>query len=293
MSDTIHHAQSANPAWMMPPKLGIIAGGGTLPLDIINECKRIERPYFVIALKGHTQERTVHDSPHIWTRLGAGGKVVSELHKQAVTELVMVGSVIRPSLLKIWPDFWTIKFLLRTGVTNKGDDRFLKALIKILEEVEKFHIVGIHSLLPSLLAFEGVFGDIKPSNDEMLNIEVAWAAALELGRRDMGQAVIVRAGKIIAEENASGTASMIARLSLNTGQSQSGVLVKVSKPGQEKRVDLPTIGPDTINQVSLAGLAGIAIESGNSLVLDRTMTIKAANDAGIFILGRSNVDNNV
>jgi DUF1009 family protein len=275
---------------MMPPKLGIIAGGGTLPLDIINECKRIERPYFVIALKGHTQLKTVLDTPHFWTRLGASGKAVSILHKQGVTELVMVGSVTRPSLLQIWPDLWTIKFLLRTGVTNKGDDRFLKALINALEEIERFHIVGVHSLLPSLVAFEGVYGDIKPSDDEMLNIEIAWAAALELGRRDIGQAAIARAGKIVAEENAGGTASMIARLSLNTGQSQSGVLVKVSKPGQEKRADLPTIGPDTIKQVSLAGLAGIAIETGSSLVLNKTETIKAANDAGIFILGRSNVD---
>ena len=124
----------------------------------------------------------------------------------------------------------------------------------------------------------------------MLNIEIAWTAALELGRLDIGQAAIARAGKVVAKESASGTANMISSLNLNTGRSQSGVLVKVSKPGQEQRADLPTIGPDTIKQVSLAGLAGIVIESGNSLVLDREITIKAANDAGIFILGRSNVE---
>jgi DUF1009 family protein len=275
---------------MMLPKLGIIAGGGTLPLDIINECKRIKRPYLVIAFKGHTQLKTVIDTPHVWVRLGAAGKAVKILHKQGVTELVMVGAVTRPSLLQLWPDFWTIKFFARNGVVKKGDDRFLTALIHVLEKIEKFHIVGVHSLLPNLLASEGVFGDMQPSEDEMVNIEVAWVAALELGRLDLGQAVIVRAGKVIAKESASGTESMIASLSFNKGQSQSGVLVKVSKPGQELRVDLPTIGPNTIKQVSLAGLAGIVIETGNSIILDKAVTIKAANDAGIFILGRLNID---
>jgi len=275
---------------MMLPKLGIIAGGGTLPLDIINECKRIKRPYFVIALIGHTQLETVIDTPHFWARLGAAGKAITILHKQEVTELVMVGAVTRPSLLQLWPDFWTIIFFARTGVANKGDDRFLTALIDVLEKIEKFRVIGIHSLLPHLLAPEGVYGNTKPSENEMLNIEIAWTAALELGRLDIGQAAIARAGKVVAKESASGTANMISSLNLNTGRSQSGVLVKVSKPGQEQRADLPTIGPDTIKQVSLAGLAGIVIESGNSLVLDREITIKAANDAGIFILGRSNVE---
>jgi DUF1009 family protein len=275
---------------MMLPKLGIIAGGGSLPLSVINECKRIKRPYFVAALKGHTQLKTVIDTPHFWTRLGAAGQAISVLHKQGVKELVMVGSITRPSLLQLWPDFWTIKFFLRTGVVSKGDDRFLKALINVLEGIEKFNIVGVHSLLPNLVASEGVYGKIEPSEDEVLNIKIAWAAALELGRRDIGQATIARSGKVVAKENAIGTASMIASVSPNTGKPQSGVLVKVSKPGQEQRVDLPTIGPDTIKQVSLAGLAGIAIETGNAIVIDKEATIKAANEAGIFILGRSNVD---
>ena len=269
----------------MLPKLGIIAGSGTLPLDIINECKRIKRHFFVIALKGHTQLKTVIDTPHYWTRLGAAGKAVAILHEQGVSEIIMVGAVKRPSLFQLWPDFWTIKFFLETGIHNKGDDKFLSTLIHVLEDIEKFRIVGVQSLLPNLLASAGIYGKIRPSNEDRLNIKVAWAAALELGRRDLGQAVVVRAGKIIAEENISGTANMIASLSPTAEKSQSGVLVKVSKPGQELRADLPTIGPDTIEQVSLAGLAGIAIESRNSLVLNKAKTIKAANDAGIFIFG--------
>jgi DUF1009 family protein len=275
---------------MMLPKLGIIAGGGLLPVDVINECKRINRPYFVIALKGHTKLKTIIDSPHYWARLGAAGKVISILHKQGVTELIMAGSVTRPSLIQLLPDFWSIKFFVRNGFANKGDDKFLQALINDLESIEKFKIVGVNSLLPGLLASKGVYGDIQPSEDEMLNIQIAWESALELGRCDTGQAAVARAGRVIAKENVNGTANMIASLRPISGQSRSGVLVKVSKPGQELRADLPTIGPDTIKQVSLAGLAGIAIESGNSLVLDKTETIKAANDAGIFILGIPNVD---
>ena len=274
----------------MLSKLGIIAGDGSLPLDIINKCKRINRPYFVIAILGHTQLETVFDTPHFWTRLGAAGGAVKILHKQGVREIVMVGAVTRPSLLQFWPDLWTIKFFARTGVANKGDDKFLTALIDVLEKIEKFRIVGVHTLLPHLLASEGIYGDTQPSDNEILNIEIAWAAALELGRLDMGQAAIARAGKVVAKESVGGTAKMIASLSVDTAQPKSGVLVKVSKPGQELRADLPTIGPDTIKQASLAGLAGIVIETGNSLVLDKALTIKAANDAEIFILGRSNVD---
>ena len=274
----------------MLPKLGIIAGGGRLPRDIITECKRTKRPYFVIALKGHAAPETVLDTPHVWVRLGAAGKTIALLHEQDVIELVMVGSVARPSLLQLCPDFWAIKFFARTGVGNKGDDGLLQALIKALESKEGFRIVGAHTVLPSLLAAEGVYGDIRPSEIEIHNIKIAWDAALELGRRDIGQAVIARDGTVISEENARGTAAMIKGITPASGSPRSGVLVKVSKPGQEKRADLPTIGPDTVAQAANAGLAGIAIEAGNSLILNKSETINAANDAKLFIIGKSNGD---
>ena len=286
----IHHAQFANLARTMLPKLGIIAGGGKLPLNIISECKRIKRPYFVIALKGHAAPETVIDTPHIWSRLGAAGKTVAMLHEQRVIELVMVGSVARPSLFQLCPDFWAIKFFARTGVGNKGDDRLLQALIKALESKEGFRIVGAHTILPSLLAPVGVYGDIKPSELEMRNIKIAWDAALLLGRRDIGQAVITRAGVVVAKESSRGTAAMIKDIIPASDSSRSGVLVKISKPGQEKRADLPTIGPDTIAQAANAGLAGIAIEAGNTLILDKSETINCANAANIFIIGKSNGD---
>lgn len=271
----------------MLPKLGIIAGKGELPRQIIAECQRAKRPYYVIALKGHAEPESVVDCPHTWVRLGAAGKMVSILRKEHVSDLVMAGSVNRPSLLELRPDFWSMMFFARTGVANKGDDGLLGALVKALETREGFQVVGAHTLLPNLLAPEGCLGAVAPNADENRDVEVATVAAIELGRQDIGQAVVVRDGVILAREDASGTAAMLSTIVASTDNQKRGVLVKVSKPEQELRADMPTIGPDTITQLNKAGLAGVAIEAGKSIILNKQETLRLADQAGVFVLGIS------
>jgi len=272
---------------MMPPKLGIIAGGGDLPRELIAECRRTDRDYFVVALKGHADANTVLNSPHEWVRLGAAGRSIRVLRREGVTEVVLAGAVARPSLFQLCPDFWTVLFFIQSGVANKGDNSLLQALVNTLETKEGFGVVGVHTLLPSLLARTGVLSSKGPDSGSNEDIRVAWAAALELGASDLGQSVVVRNGLVLARETASGTAAMLASISPDERGMATGVLVKVSKPGQEQRADLPTIGPNTIAQVAKAGLAGIAIEADQSIILNKNETISAANDAGIFLDVRS------
>lgn len=277
----------ANPVRMMLPKLGIIAGGGDLPREIIAECRRSGRPFYVVALKGQADTETVKDTPHTWIRLGAAGKTIKTFRQQNAIELVMAGSVTRPSLAQLRPDFWALKFFASSRVHNKGDDGLLRAVIVALESHEGFRVVGAHAILPDLLATEGSYGNVSPDRQALQDINIAWEAAYELGAQDIGQAAVARNGALIAKESASGTAVMLSGITALDAHRPAGVLVKVSKPDQEYRADLPAIGPDTIDQAVKAGLAGIAIEAGKALILNKVQTIKAANDAQLFIVGIS------
>ncbi len=271
----------------MLPKLGIIAGGGDLPREIITECRNSGRAYYIVALKGHADPDTVVGSDHHWVRLGAAGETIGRLRDANVRDVVLAGSVKRPSMLQLRPDFWALKFFVRTGVASKGDNGLLQAIVSALETREGFHVVGAHSVLPSLLATEGVLTNAQPDTAAMDDVLKGWGEALELGEKDLGQAVVVRNGETLARESASGTAAMLSTIAPTGEGSLCGVLVKVSKPEQEQRADLPTIGPDTVAQVQKAGLAGIAIEAGKSLILDKSRTIERANEAGLFIVVRA------
>jgi len=268
----------------MQPKLGILAGGGELPALLIEACRNAGRDFFVIAFEGQTDESLVTgDVPHAWIRLGAAGKTMKTLKKQDVKELVMAGAIRRPGLKDLRPDLWGAKFLARTGAASLGDDGMLKALIRALEE-EGFSVIGVDELLPRVLAPEGPLGSLTPDNNSLVEVEKGVQAALALGSEDIGQGAIIRGGKVLALEDANGTDAMLAGIQPE-GEKPSGILVKVSKPGQETRADLPTIGPNTVKSVARAGMAGIAVEAGRSLVIAIEDVVKAADAAGVFVIG--------
>jgi len=268
----------------MPPKLGIIAGGGELPGAIIRHCRDTGREFFVIALRDQADERHLAGTAHEWVRLGAAGTAIKYLRNNNVEELVLAGSVRRPSLSALRPDLWTAKFFARTGASGLGDDGLLSALISALHRDEGFTVVGSDQLLPDLIAPAGAIGTVQADDRLRPDIDTGIAAARELGQQDVGQAVVVRNGTVIDREDASGTAALLARVHpLPDGQS--GVLVKTAKPQQERRADLPTIGPDTIRQAHAAGLCGIAVEAGNAIILQKSRVIEEADRAGLFVLG--------
>lgn len=271
----------------MPPsaKLGIVAGGGTLPAQIIDACRKNGRDFFVIALKGQAASGSFAGVPHIWLRLGAAGEAIARLKTAGCEDLVMAGAVARPPWWALRPDRWTAVFLARSRARILGDDGLLKALIRTLEDDEGFRIVGADTLVPELLAAEGVYGKVKPDQQAEDDIEQGIGAALEIGSRDIGQGAVVQLGEVLAVEDVNGTDAMLRQARRMRLDGPGGVLVKVRKPGQEQRADLPTIGAATVEAAWRAGLRGIAVEAGGALVLDREALIEAADRAGLFVIG--------
>jgi hypothetical protein len=276
-------AASALPVDM--PKLGIIAGGGRLPLQLIECCQANARDFFVVALEGIADMTPLRGLPHVVVRLGAVGESLEQLHKAGAKELVLAGHVKRPSLSALRPDMMGAKLLARLGTAFfGGDDALLKAVAAFLEE-EGFRVVGADEVLHSLLAPTGVLGSVTPDARDEADIAQGMKVALALGSLDVGQAVIVEHGYVLGVEAAEGTDALIARCASLKREARGGVLVKLKKPRQDGRIDLPTIGPETVEKLAAAGFCGIAVQSGGSLIVDQPVTIARANTLGLFIVG--------
>ena len=266
-------------------KLGIIAGSGALPGSLIAACKRAGRPFFVLALKGYADPKLLpKDIPVKWIRLGAIGTGFAVMKRQNVEEIVMIGAVRRPSLLELRPDWRGLKFFAKAGIRALGDDGLLRAVIKEIE-ADGFKVVGADSVVPSLLATKGVYGKVVPRLSDLEDIRRGFDVAKILGKADVGQAVIVQQGLILAVEAIEGTAALIERSRDLKRDGGGGVLVKVVKPGQERRADLPTVGPQTVQAIYNAGFKGIAVEAGSVLLVDASQTAQLADELDIFVVG--------
>jgi DUF1009 family protein len=266
------------------PKLGIIAGGGTLPALLACACVENGREYFLLAIEGFADPALMEGRPHAWFRLGEAGKGIKLLREQEVEDLVLAGGVRRPSLKELRPDLWAIGFFAKLGKAWVGDDSLLSALIGALE-TEGFRVVGADSILADYLAVSGPYGTILPDDVAQRDMDRGFAAVRRLGELDIGQAVIVQQGIVLGVEGAEGTDRLIRRCADLHRGGPGGVLVKARKPGQEQRADLPTIGKATVETAIDSGLRGIAIEAGGVFVFDRDEAIRLASQAGLFIIG--------
>jgi len=264
----------------MAPSLGIVAGAGDLPRRIADAARAAGRDVFVLGIEGFAQPPL----PQAWIRLGAAAQGLEILRAQGVTELVLAGAVRRPSLLALRPDLRTAKFIAKVGMRALGDDGLLRAIVAELES-EGFRVVGADSVLASALAPEGQLGRVAPDELARQDIARGVAVARALGTLDIGQAVIVQQGVVLGVEAAEGTEGLIARCGPLALEGPGGVLVKLAKPGQERRADLPTIGVETVGQAAAVGLRGIAVEAGATLILDRARTVSAADERGLFVVG--------
>ncbi len=271
----------------MPRKLGILAGGGPLPVRLIQSCRASGRQFLVAAFEGQTDPETVDDVPHVWVRLGAAGSLIDRLREAGVEDLVFAGRIRRPSLTALRPDARAVALLARAGGRTLGDDGTLSAIIQELEEREGFRVIGPEALLPDDLAPPGVYGAVEPDAAALGDIERGIAAARGIGALDIGQAAVVQQGLVLAVEAIEGTDAMLARCGELRREGPGGVLVKVKKPSQEARADLPTIGVGTVDAAAAAGLRGIAIEAHGALVIDRSAVARAADAEGIFVIGVS------
>lgn len=267
------------------PKLGILAGGGSAPRAVMDACRAAGRPFFVICLEGQAPSELAGDAPHAWLGLGAVGALKKLCEKEAIREIVMIGSVRRPSVAELKPDWLGVKVLARIGLSSLGDDGLLRALGKALEEECGVRVIGAHEVFDGLLTPAGLLTDIGPDAQAEADIARGLDVARTLGVLDVGQSVVVQDGLVLGVEAIEGTDALIARAGSLARAGQGGVLVKLAKPQQDSRYDLPTIGPQTIRSLVAAGFAGLAVEEGRSLLLDRDATIAAANQAGLFIVG--------
>lgn len=268
----------------MLPKLGILAGSGSLPRHLIAAARSAGRAIFVIAFEGHADQETTEGVPHAWVRLGAVGEAIALLRSEGCVDLVMGGAIKRPSFSELMPDWRAAKFFMKTGVKLLGDDGLLKAVRHELEEVEGFHVLGPQDVLKELLVPEGLLvGEARAAEAFASDVERGRAVLAALSLVDVGQAVAVQQGLVLAVEAIEGTAAMVARAGTLKRAGSKPVLVKMTKIGQDDKIDLPTIGPDTISQAAEAGFAGVYIEAGRTLVLDKAELMARAEAAGLFV----------
>jgi UDP-2,3-diacylglucosamine hydrolase len=265
--------------------LAIIAGGGALPVSMSESVSATGRAIFVVAIEG-LADPVLHKWPHIVWKLGAAGHLFSALRDSNCTELVMIGKVPRPQFRDLHLDAGGLRFTPRLMKILIGGDGSVLDKVVAFFETEGITVKGAHEVAGDLCLTETNLGETRP--DKILKQDIIFGAKMAriMGSHDVGQGVVVDKGRILAVEAAEGTDIMLSRcndLRSEFGKGRSGVLVKVPKPGQDLRVDMPTIGVETVLQVAGAGLAGMAVERGHTLIVDRARVITAANEAGIFI----------
>ncbi|MFK3778322.1 LpxI family protein [Agrobacterium sp. NPDC089420] len=272
-------------------RLAIVAGSGQLPLYVAAAAREMGENPFIVRLRDDSRfDWSGFDNAVISVGDVAGlGRLLRENH---VDRVVLSGGVARrPEWREIRP---TIGILLKLPsivrtLLSGGDDAVLQMVIKIIGTLGA-KVIGAHEIAPGLLATTGVFGAQKPADEDFRDISKAAEAALALGTLDVGQGAVSVGGRIVALEGVEGTDAMLARVAALRAEGRisprrRGVLVKLCKPQQDVRADLPTIGIETVENARKAGLAGIAVEAGRALVLDRDAMLKAADEAGIFVCG--------
>lgn len=274
----------------MAAKLGIIAGGGSLPAEVADHCRTAGRDYFVIRLNGFADD-VMRAHPGADVGLGQLGKCFKLLRAEGCKAVCFAGKVDRPDFTKLAPDLRGLKALPGViAAARKGDDALLR---RILQEFEKegFAVEGAHEVEGSLTLPAGALGRHRPQEAHRADIDRALLVAREIGRLDVGQGAVVCDGLVLAVEAQEGTDAMLRRVAelpeavRGTPERRQGVLAKAPKPIQETRIDLPTIGVSTLQRAARAGLAGVVGEAGRLLVVDRAAVIEMADDLGLFVYG--------
>jgi UDP-2,3-diacylglucosamine hydrolase len=267
--------------------LGILAGGGQLPGQVAAAARAAGRRVFLVGLEGFAEPAVLAPWPHEMVRILAAGRIIAALREHGCQDLVLVGPVRRPSLLDLRPDGEAARILARIGrAAFAGDDGLLTAVIRIFAE-EGFRVLGAHEILNEALGPAGRLSQAAPDAVAMADIHRGIAVARALGAIDVGQGCVVQQGIVLAVEAAEGTDAMLARCAPLARPGRGGVLVKLVKPGQDRRTDLPTIGPETLRGATAAGLRGVAFEAGGTILAERDAAIAAADEVGLFLLGLS------
>ncbi len=271
--------------------LAILAAGGAIPFQVATAAAEGGRKVFVVRLEGEADERlkAFPNAPIKWGQLA---RIHDLVIAQGIRDVVMVGSLSRrPDFRNLGLDLSTLRLLpmILKGMVG-GDDTVLGNFVKALEE-RGLRVLGAHEIAPDLVAVEGHVAGPRVPQSALDDAAIAMDAARAIGERDIGQAAVAVNGLVVAVEAAEGTDAMLERVAdlhykgRVKWSGRAGVLAKCAKPQQDLRVDMPTIGPDTVAGVVRAHLAGIVVEAGRVMIAERDKTIAAAKESGTFILG--------
>ncbi|NKL43120.1 DUF1009 domain-containing protein [Rhizobium leguminosarum bv. viciae] len=272
-------------------RLAIIAGGGLLPSYVAEAARAAGENPVIVALKDESDRRW-DGYDHAVIAIGDFAALEGLLNRYGIGRVVMSGSVRRrPEWREVRPTLRTLMKMpaaIRTLLSG-GDDTVLQMVIRLIEGNGR-RVVGAHEIAPDLLAAVGPLGTAIPGEEDRRDINRAAEAAELLGRLDVGQGAVAIGGRIVALEGPEGTDEMLERVAGlraagRISPRRRGALVKLCKPQQDIRADLPAIGVSTVLNAKKAGLAGVAVEAGRSLVLDRAAVLKAADEAGLFVCG--------
>lgn len=264
-------------------KLGIIAANGGLSKKLINLAKD-EFDIFVVAIKNESDSSVLDNINHIWINIGEIGKAIDALNLANIKDLVFAGSLKKPDIFNLKVDAVGAKLLAKIAKDKFfGDNKLLSSVTEFLSE-RGFNIIGVQEILNNLVVEAGNFTTSHPNEEDLNDIELAVKVVKQLGDLDIGQGAIVQDRIVLGVEAIEGTDGLIERCGkLKITKNYSGVLVKCSKPNQELRMDLPTIGIDTIKKMHEAGFKGIVIEAKKSIFLDQIEVVEYANKYGMFI----------
>jgi DUF1009 family protein len=278
-------------------RVAIIAGSGRLPVNVAAGLKAAgHAPFIIIAGGEHAELEALRAYDHTTLQLEAMGGINALLSRERITHVVLAGGISRrPRLRSLKPSLGLLKILPRLAAGfAKGDDGLLRTIVGIIEEPGR-KVVGAHEVVPDLVADEGVLTSARPTAADRTDLAAAFAAAKAIGALDIGQAAVAIGGRVIALEGIEGTDGLLARCRVlrshgRLSGKKRGVVVKCAKPDQELRADLPAIGPQTVTAAHAAGLAGIGVEAGRSLILDHDKVLSLANQLGLFVIGLQRED---
>jgi len=271
--------------------IAIVCGGGSFPGAVADAVARRGRRPVMFAIKGWADPKLVEQHRHHWIALGQVGRFLRLAGAERCRDVLFIGTLLRPPLTQIRLDWRTIRLMPRIARSFRGgDDRLLSGMARLIED-EGLRIVGVKEVAPDIIVPEGVLGRYRPSPRDRSDIARALDLIATLGPFDVGQATVVADNHVLAVEAAEGTDELLLRIAELRSQARVttpqgvGVLVKAPKPAQDRRFDLPAIGPQTVANAARAGLAGIAVAAGNTIIADAATVIAAADRAKIFVAG--------
>ncbi len=272
-------------------RLGLIAGGGELPRAVAHAAKSAGREVYVVALLGSVIEDWTNAFHHEFLSPGEPGRIIKALKARGVQDVLMCGRVDRPKFNDMKLDAKGMLLLPKAiAAAKQGDDALLRFIVGICEEAG-LTAISVAQAAPALVAEEGVLGRIAPDAEHHADIQRAFKIVHALGALDVGQAAVVCDGLPLAVEAAEGTDAMLLRIPTlrenlrGTADKKRGVLAKALKPLQDAKTDMPVVGAQTVKNAHAAFLAGIAVEAGMALILDKTAVAAEADRLGLFVIG--------